>query len=45
MMIGETEFVARFDAWTDRFAAFVGVKGKVEPSGYRVFGYEAPRAR
>jgi hypothetical protein len=45
IMIGETEFVARFDAWTDRFATFVGVKGKVEPSRYRAFGYHAPRAR
>ncbi len=31
-----------FDEWTDRFASFVGQKGKVEPGKYRAYGYEAP---
>lgn len=30
------------DAWTERFAAFVRQKGKVEPGKYRAFGYKAP---
>ena len=34
-----------FDAWTDRFAAFVGAKGKIEPGRYRAYGYEAPPHR
>jgi hypothetical protein len=34
--------LAELDAWTDRFAAFVRRKGKVEPGKYRAFGYEPP---
>ena len=33
------------DAWTDRFAAFVRQKGKVEPGRHRAFGYTAPGHR
>jgi hypothetical protein len=38
----ETDVFADFDAWTDAFAGFVGVKGKVEPGKHRAYGYEAP---
>ena len=41
-MIGEDEIMQAFDAWTDRFAAFVAAKGKVEPGEFRAFGHEAP---
>jgi hypothetical protein len=44
-MIREEPFVAAFDAWGRRFAAFVAQKGKVEPGPYRAFGYEAPGHR
>ena len=44
-MIREEPFVRTFDAWTDRFAAFVGAKGKVEPGRWRAYGYEAPGHR
>jgi hypothetical protein len=44
-MIEEEEFVAAFDAWTARFAAFVAAKGKVEPGCYRAYGREAPGHR
>jgi len=44
-MIREKPFVAAFDAWIGRLAAFVAGKGKVEPGEYRAFGYEAPSAR
>jgi hypothetical protein len=33
---------AELDAWTDRFAAFVRQKGKVEPGKCRAFGYKPP---
>lgn len=33
------------DAWTDRFSAFVSVKGKVTPGTYRAFGHRAPPHR
>jgi hypothetical protein len=36
------EAFIELDAWTDRFAAFVEQKGKVEPGKYRAFGYKAP---
>ncbi len=36
---------ADFDAWTDRFAAFVARKGKVEPGEFRAFGFTAPSHR
>ena len=44
-MIREEEIVRAFDVWTDRFAAFVATKGKVEPGLYRAYGYEAPGHR
>ncbi len=44
-MIRENEIVSSFDAWTDRFAAFVAQKGKVEPGPYRAFDYTAPGHR
>ena len=44
-MVREPEFMRTFDAWTDRFAAFVGAKGKVEPGKWRAFGYKPPGHR
>ena len=44
-MLRESEVIAAFDAWTERFAAFVARKGKVEPGEYRAYGYEAPGHR
>jgi hypothetical protein len=41
-MVREDEIMTAFDAWTDRFAAFVAEKGKVEPGEHRAYGYEAP---
>ena len=41
-MATETNVFAEFDEWADKFAAFVGAKGKVEPGKYRAYGYEAP---
>nr|MBA2352485.1 hypothetical protein [Burkholderiales bacterium] len=38
----EPEFLHAFDDWTDRFAAFVGAKGKVEPGKYRAYGHKTP---
>ncbi len=43
-MTAETVY-AEFDAWTDRFADFVRVKGKIEPGRYRAYGHEAPGHR
>lgn len=42
-MVRETGIMSAFDAWTDRFAAFVAQKGKVEPGRYRAFEHQAPR--
>lgn len=42
-MVREDEVMGEFDAWTDRFAAFVAAKGQVPPSRWRAFGYEPPR--
>jgi hypothetical protein len=39
------EAMSAFDSWTDRFAAFVREKGKVEPGAHRAFGYEPPGHR
>ncbi|MBA3271846.1 MAG: flavodoxin family protein [Acidobacteria bacterium] len=36
---------ADFDAWTDRFAAFVARKGKVGPGEFRAFGFTPPSHR
>jgi hypothetical protein len=44
-MVREDAFMAAFDAWSDRFAAFVGRKDKVEPGVYRAYGYTAPGHR
>jgi hypothetical protein len=44
-MIREDGIITAFDAWTDRFAAFVAAKGKVEPGRWRAFGYTAPGHR
>jgi len=44
-MVREEGVMAAFDAWTDRFASFVGRKGRVPPGRYRAFGYEAPGHR
>jgi hypothetical protein len=44
-MVEEDPFMAAFDGWAARFAAFVGAKGKVEPGPWRAFGYQAPSAR
>ena len=41
-MAGEPQVYGEFDAWTDRFAAFVARKGKVEPGRWRAFGYKPP---
>jgi len=41
-MIHESEFMAAFDDWVQKFAAFVGQKGKVSPGKYRAYGFEAP---
>ncbi len=41
-MATETNVFEDFDEWTDKFAIFVGQKGKVEPGKYRAYGYEAP---
>jgi hypothetical protein len=44
-MAHDIEFMRGFDAWIDRFAAFVERKGKVRPGKFRAFGYEAPAHR
>jgi hypothetical protein len=44
-MAKDAAFMAAFDAWTERFAAFVAAKGKVEPGEYRAYGYEPPSHR
>ena len=44
-MVREGPFMAAFDAWTERFAAFVAKKGEVEPRELRAFGYAAPGHR
>lgn len=44
-MVAEEPVMRAFDEWTDRFAAFVAEKGKVEPGAYRAYGYEAPSHR
>jgi len=41
-MVAADEAMRCFDEWTDRFAAFVGARGKVEPGAYRAYGYQAP---
>jgi hypothetical protein len=44
-MLRETDVIAGFDAWVERFAAHVGAKGKVEPGKYRAYGHRAPPHR
>ncbi|MBA3595762.1 MAG: flavodoxin family protein [Methylibium sp.] len=41
----EPGFFDAFDAWADRLAAHVSVKGRVAPGKYRAFGYQAPSHR
>jgi multimeric flavodoxin WrbA len=41
-MVHERDFMGAFDAWVDRFAAFVERKGKVPPGRWRASGYEPP---
>ncbi|MGE5615697.1 MAG: NAD(P)H-dependent oxidoreductase [Bacillota bacterium] len=41
-MAADGDFMRGFDAWTDRFAAFVRAKGKVTPGKFRAFGYRPP---
>ena len=41
-MASQSRVLDAFDAWTDRFAAFVTAKGKITPGPYRAYGYEAP---
>ena len=41
-MARDAAFMAAFDGWTDRFAAFVGAKGKVEPGRFRAHGFRRP---
>lgn len=44
-MSEEPRFLAAFDAWADRFAAFVQAKGKVEPGKHRAYGHVVPSHR
>lgn len=44
-MVREPEIMRDFDAWTDRFSAFVAEKGKVPPGRFRAYGYEPPGHR
>ncbi|OGB21220.1 MAG: hypothetical protein A3I66_02525 [Burkholderiales bacterium RIFCSPLOWO2_02_FULL_57_36] len=44
-MAKDAEFLAAFDAWTDRFTRFVAGKGKVEPGRFRAFGFSRPSHR
>jgi NADPH-dependent FMN reductase len=39
----EPNVYREFDQWIDRFTAFVGHKGKVEPGKYRAYGYQPPK--
>lgn len=41
-MMQDPDVLAAFDAFGDRFAAFVRQKGKVPPGPHRAFGYERP---
>lgn len=41
-MDDDPAFLQGFDAWVDAFARHVATKGKVEPGGYRAFGYTPP---
>jgi hypothetical protein len=42
MIDRETEVMARFDRWVDRFVAHVARKGKVPPGKYRAYGHREP---
>ena len=44
-MARDQEFMNGFDAWIDRFKAFVDSKGKVPPGKFRAYGYEPPGHR
>ncbi len=41
-MIGDTELMATFDGWVERFTAHVQCKGQVPPNRWRAFDHEAP---
>jgi len=41
-MAHDGAFMQGFDAWADRFIAFVRAKGKVPPGKFRAYGYEPP---
>ena len=41
-MAEEPHVFPAFDAWTDAFAEFVRLKGKVPPGRWRAYGYEPP---
>ncbi len=41
-MATKTNVFRDFDEWTDKFAAFVADKGKVEPGKHRAYDYKAP---
>lgn len=43
-MAADASVMARFDAWVDAVADFVGKKGKVPPGKWRAVGYKAPTA-
>lgn len=38
-VVKDDRVMSAFDAWTDRFAAFVAAKGKVQPGAYRAYGH------
>jgi hypothetical protein len=44
-LLADAEFLAAFDAWTDRFETHVAAKGLVPPEKYRAAGYEPPGHR
>jgi len=44
-MVREDEFMRAFDDWTEAFATFVALKGRIPPGRWRAYGYEAPGHR
>jgi hypothetical protein len=44
-LAAEASVLQIFDAWVDRYAAHVALKGKVPPGKYRAHGYQAPSHR
>lgn len=41
-MVKDEVTMTAFDDWTERFASFVQLKGKVPPGKYRAFNYQPP---